>query len=274
MPFSAVLVTGTGTFLIRSRAVLLWCGGCGLLCGCALVVGLLVPCDGWWAPLGGGLLSSACGRGVGALPPAFCGCCASRVSPVCVLSGVWGVLVFVSLGFALWCWACPFVGVCVCGGRWLGPPFFPCLAWSLSFSLVFSFLFVPFCFCLCWGVCGFSFVGFGLGLWCGFLAGGGTRGCLFSGAFVCLVRCLLARGARVGSFFLFVSVGLCWRLFIGHVIFVRVVMSEKEERGNRGPVFYLFWYSWMAWLFISVVTYLFPDAVRWIFLSFFISSSG
>ena len=32
MPFSAVLVTGTGTFLIRSRAVLLWCEGCGLLC--------------------------------------------------------------------------------------------------------------------------------------------------------------------------------------------------------------------------------------------------
>ena len=202
----------------------------------ALVLGLLVPCVGWCAPLGGGLLFFAYGRGVGALLPAFCGCCASRVSPVCVLSFGWGVLLCGSL--VLFCGAgVVLFGVRGCGWCWLGLPFFP-LSLGLSPSL-FSLLVFGFCVfvCLCWGGCGFLFVGFGLGFG-------------VVGAFFWLVRCMLARGAHVRLLFLVVSVGLCgfcWRRCVGcHVAVLRViviVMSEKEERKKR------------AWFLLVVVSF-------------------
>ena len=125
----------------------------------ALVLGLLVPCVGWCAPLGGGLLFFAYGRGVGALLLAFCVCWASRVAPVCVLSFGWVVCLCVSL--VLFRGA----GVVPSGVWWL----WLVLAWPsfflLSLGLSLSLLVFGFCVCSCWGGFCFLFVGIGLGLW-------------------------------------------------------------------------------------------------------------
>ena len=159
MPFSAVLVTGTGTFLIRSRAALLWCEGCGLLC-------CLRSCSGSSCRVSGGvpLLGVGCsfllmggGSGLCFRPSVF----VVRLGLprfVCCLLG--GLSVCVFLWFCFVVLGLSFLGFRGRGWCWLGLPFFP-----LSLGLSFSLLVFGFCVCLCWGGFCFLFVGFGLGLW-------------------------------------------------------------------------------------------------------------
>ena len=152
MPFSAVLVTGTGTFLIRSRAVLLWCEGCGLLCCLRWCSGSSCRVLGGVPLLGVGCSFLLMGGGSG-----LC----FRPSVVVVRLGFprfgWGVLLCGSL--VLFCGAgVVLFGVRGCGWCWLGLPFFPLslgLSLSLSFSRCFWFLCLLVLGWLWFLVCGF-----------------------------------------------------------------------------------------------------------------------
>ena len=165
MPFSAVLVTGTGTFLIRSRAALLWCEGCGLLC-------CLRSCSGSSCRVSGGvpLLGVGCsfllmggGSGLCFWPSAFVGrlglprfvCCLLGGLSVCVF--LW--FCFVVLGLS-------FLGFRGRGWCWLGLLSFCSLLVSLFLSLFLVFVFarvgVVFVSCLWvlgWGCGGFLLIG-------------------------------------------------------------------------------------------------------------------
>ena len=174
MPFSAVLVTSTGTFLIRSRAVLLWCEGCGLLCCFRWCSGSLCRVLGGVPLLGAGCSFLLMDRGSGlCFRPSVVAVRLGFPRFVCCLLG--GVFFCVVLWFCLVVLGLSLLGFVAVVGVVLVFLFSP-----LSLSLFFSS-----CFCflgLCLLVMGwlwFLVCGFWVGVWgCGgFLLVGPLHAC-------------------------------------------------------------------------------------------------